>query len=882
MPKLRIEETDREKPIILIVGSKNPLIDFIITEYQKEFKIALVSQDSPVKVSENFYRIDPSSAHLVERLEEKIDYGIIFLDSSERHSLPSIFEKLDSDGAKTAIIVDVQKINNFVDIILELKNRNLFYFLFLGDVYSEAQNPPFESEVSKVIYSAIKNKTIKLTGNDLAPLFPIYQKDALSGINQILFGPKKQQRFYWLFYSHPQTYISAAHILKRVEPDLEIQYNEEGENVSRRLSYEELERDLSSKIIIKPSFLDKYLVGFEASLENFLNYKSEKNVVAEEIRETVSHKKVRKWKIPVIKYIMLSVFFFVVLNFLFAGLALLSLKGAADALQTNDYKKFSASANHAKLFFEIVKPVARIIDSISFFDSSKIKNNLRIAQEVIDLLATSSKDINAFENIQKGVDLEKLNGLIANGFYTYFMGQRLENELALGTKLPKDLSSVLALTSVAPEILGYNKTATYLILLQNNAELRPTGGFIGSVAKVKIDKGKIKSVELNDVYDFDGKLKAHIEPHYIIRRFLQPHLYLRDSNFDPDFQNSASTAALLYNLETGEEVDGVIAVNFDAVKEIIREIGPIDLPRYKITLDENNTFEFLERTIDDNFFPGSSAKRDVLQALFNQIVIRLEDSRNFSKLAYIFPKLLKEKDILFAFNKGSTQAIFSAGGYGGDISDKRISAPATASDFLSINEANIGVNKANATIERDAVYQVDFSGNKILSTLSYRITNTDREALDYHSYFRLITPASSRLSLIRIDGVEQKIIPAVTNFRVYEARNFKAPSGFEVDQTDDAGKQVFGFIVNVPKGKISQIDIVYENGVKIPSEKVLTYSLLFLKQPGVAEYPFTLRLKYDKGFTPQKIEEATFDQDTIILSRKITQDEIFTAKFVKR
>src|SRR3989344_7237342 len=122
MPKLTIEESSREKPIVLIVGDNNPLIDFVVNEYQKEFKIALVSQDSPAKVSEDFYRIDPSSAHLVEKLEEKIDYGIIFLDSAERRHLPSIFEKLATDAAKTAIIMGVQKVSEYSDIILELKN----------------------------------------------------------------------------------------------------------------------------------------------------------------------------------------------------------------------------------------------------------------------------------------------------------------------------------------------------------------------------------------------------------------------------------------------------------------------------------------------------------------------------------------------------------------------------------------------------------------------------------------------------------------------------------------------------------------------------------------------------------------------------------------
>src|SRR3989344_8002630 len=41
-----------------------------------------------------------------------------------------------------------------------------------------------------------------------------------------------------------------------------------------------------------------------------------------------------------------------------------------------------------------------------------------------------------------------------------------------------------------PDVLGFRGSKTYLVLLQNNTELRPTGGFMGAFALVTMDRGK--------------------------------------------------------------------------------------------------------------------------------------------------------------------------------------------------------------------------------------------------------------------------------------------------------------------------------------------------------------------------------------------------------
>ena len=280
MPKLSIETSEKEKPIALVAGNSNPLIKFLLDRLSQEFKIAFVSS-SNIETGQNstdnsndFYRINPDSAYLVKNLEEKIDYAVIFLEEEQnRRYLPHLFEKLIEDHTKTIIIVDVSRVEEFYDVILEYKKSANFYFLLLGDIYGEHEPSTFNSEISKSIDQAIKEHRLILTGNDLSPIFPIYYQDALTGISQIMLGPAKGQKFYYLFYSHPQTYISLIHVLSRVEPDLEIQYAQKEGEENVRQSREQIEELFKAKILVTPSYLDKYFLGFEKSIQNFQNYK---------------------------------------------------------------------------------------------------------------------------------------------------------------------------------------------------------------------------------------------------------------------------------------------------------------------------------------------------------------------------------------------------------------------------------------------------------------------------------------------------------------------------------------------------------------------------------------------------------------------------------
>lgn len=887
MPRFNIETQEKEKPLILVAGKDNPLVNLFFEAHGKDFKIAQISngQNPGEEKGENYYRIRTDSAHLIKNLEEKLDYAIVFLDSiDDRKFIPHVFEKIEQDQTKTTVIINIKEVENFYDIILEYKKIPSAYFLFQGELYSEKKDLAPESQASEIIQEAIRNKSITLSGNDLSPIFPIYTKDALEGLSQILLGPQRKQKFYYLFYSHPQTYISAIHIIRRVEPDLEIQYRETEDSLRPEKNFEQIEQELQSKIVITPSFLDKYFIGFEKSLSFFQGQTFEQSEPQETETPKIVIPKTSDLKFLIFSTIAAFVLFFVLNILLLAGAAI-NLKASINAFKHNDFKSVSGNIKSAKLFLDLTEPSVNVFSKVGeTLGGKKFFATFETAKSSINLLSLASSDFDLFQKHTLKIDLETLNKLASDARYLYFEAEKIRTNQPNKTVdelITPDLSKVISFLEIMPQVLGFNGEKNYLLLFQNNGELRPTGGFIGSIGELKISGGKIENIKIQDVYEYDGKLKAHVEPHYIIRRNLQPHLYLRDSNFDLDFQKSASKSALLYNLETGKKVDGVIALNFEVVKRLIENIGPIKLNSYNKTLDGTNTFDFLQDTIDNNFFPGSTAKRDVLQSLFDQLTLKIEnDQNNLFKVARLLPKLMNEKNILFAFKENSLYGIFSANGYTGEYRDERKQDGNLLLDFFSINEANIGVNKANIGIERKTSYEIELARQEVRSKIIHTLNNKGDK--NYKAYIRVVLASGSVLKSIKINGEEQKIIPAVTDFRVYENKNFKPKEGLEIDQSAEDGKEVFGFVLETPQNSERTIEITYINGQKIPDSTTVQYSLLFIKQPGTPAYPFEIKMTYGDNYSPKKIENATLKKNSILISKTVAGDDLFELELIKR
>jgi hypothetical protein len=874
---LRIEEQEKTKPLFLLYGNTTPLLPLLIDTLNTSASIVLSTN------TKHFHALSIAQYLPVERLgllghvKDVFSFAVLFLDESlSQHAVLNLLEKLKHDNAKVAVIISVRDLIGQQTIIRQLKQYDNIMLLLLGDLYGPTISENY-SKVSKIIQNGLIRRRVSLSENSLEPVFPMYSKDALQGIQYALFRARKHAPAYFLYYDNPQTTLSMVNLLRRVEPELEIaNIDHKGKGpISSINTHAEIEKFLQTVFHTPPRYISENILGFEKSILT-LHTKHE-NI--EKHQQTKRLFRFIPRKLPTPPPSAWSFLASLILGVILYHAVVLALLGwhvhsVQKALTAQNYTQALQSGKNFASLYPFIQPqlltIAQSIHNKGFDDGyttiSFVATLLQTDNALIDLLNTQKipDSYGAFSSVQ------------AEALSTYFFlqQQRAENIYIKNVvdNTTQSKLNYLATQSVLPEVLGYHEKKTYLLLFHNNGELRPSGGFIGSVGIATIEDGAVEDLEIHDVYDIDGQLKAHVEPHFIVRRFLQPHLYLRDSSFSLSFEESASSAATLYNLAMKKQVDGVIGVDFEAVRQLIEKTGPIYLPEYDKTIDAGQAFDFLQDTIESNFFPGSSQKRDVLKAVYNQLFLKLtENTKDTSTAVALVPDLIAEKHIMMAFADPTIQRIFTVSGMSGSLEDLREKKEDTLYDVVGVNEANIGVNKANADVTRLVEHEVFLNHESIEETTTLHLVNTAKEAVPYQSYIRLVTPTDSSLAEILIDDKVQSIVPAITNFSEYEKKSFQAPEGLEVDEAVIRDKKTYGFRVLVQKDSTQTIRMKYTRKV---TESKKGYNLWYIKQPGTIAYPLTITIRHPQN---SRLRGEGWNQSESAVTRQevISKDRVY-------
>lgn len=310
-------------------------------------------------------------------------------------------------------------------------------------------------------------------------------------------------------------------------------------------------------------------------------------------------------------------------------------------------------------------------------------------------------------------------------------------------------------------ILGQGSPKTYLVLLQNNMELRPTGGFIGSFILVDVDNGEVTAQKIYDVYDADGQMSGYVKPPEAIVKYLgEASWHLRDSNWDPDFATSAKRAEWFLDKSLNRQIDGVIGVNLEVLRTLIKSLGPLEVPDYGGSLTADNFYATIQSEVHKEFFPGSRKKSNYLTAVFNVVLTKLNTQGKDHALSLLTGILenIDSRDIQIYMNNESLQNEIIKAGIGGDLSV----------NSLGFVEANVGVNKANQYIERQGAWSFEKGESQIKAKGVFELTNTAIEQGDetrYRVYLRTFAPKGSELTAykISIGGKDQAIVPEKNN-----------------------------------------------------------------------------------------------------------------------
>jgi len=411
-----------------------------------------------------------------------------------------------------------------------------------------------------------------------------------------------------------------------------------------------------------------------------------------------------------------------------------------------------------------------------------------------------------------------------------FKAEDIEKIFIEGKRGIADFSKFL---EIFPQVLGAKERVTYLVLFQNNMELRATGGFIGSFALVSFDRGKMVEFEVFDVYSADGQLRGHVEPPRLLKEYLgEAGWYLRDSNWDPNFPTSAVRAEWFLEKTLKRRVDGVIGVNLNLPKKFLTVFDEIEMVDFGEKITAENLFQKAQHYAEVGFFPGSTQKRDFLGSLSRVLLERVKTSSSVErlKIAQAVHSDLQSKNLLFYFNDEELMKTVFNLGWGGALRQPSCFDSKTfcLEDYLMIVESNFGVNKANYFLRRNLVFETGLSqSGRVENVLRIDYLNGspagDRFGGDYKNFLRIYVPLGSVLERVKVGG---KILPEE-----------------EIELGVSSGKTFFGFLVKVPAGGEESIEIDYYLPYKLEKDLKIDYLFFWQRQPGAEPSPFVFKVE---------------------------------------
>ncbi|TSC72392.1 MAG: Uncharacterized protein G01um101438_476 [Parcubacteria group bacterium Gr01-1014_38] len=483
-------------------------------------------------------------------------------------------------------------------------------------------------------------------------------------------------------------------------------------------------------------------------------------------------------------------------------------------------------------------------------------------------LATLDRELKDIRKQLAGIPLDRLAGAEAEE-----VREVVQNVEFLNRAIENFLTS----EEVVLELLGARQDRQYLVLFQNNRELRPTGGFIGSFALMDVSRGQVRKIHADTIYNPDGQLKDFLLPPQPLRK-ITDRWYARDANWFADFRVSAAKVAQLFEHSGGPTVDGVLAVTPLVLEELLRLTGPIPMPDYEVTVTAENVVEETQRLVTYDYDRQQNQPKAFIADLLPEVLARVASlpRERWGELVEAFIHTLRSKHLLVYFRDDAAEASVLALGWGGALPQMPPARPNIFVDHLGRVEANIGGHKTDDLIEQSVEYDVTMhSENRATATLvvtrHHRGSRHGTPGVKPEEdparkpnviYERTFVPPRSELIEARgfvraatvpspfTAGAYTQPLTADPDLQALERRQEEHDSG--VFLGEESGLTTFGgWVITAPEETTVTV-LRYRLPFQVPPPSLLAsvarYELFLTHQPGHLPVPLRVTLRVPEGF----------------------------------
>jgi len=435
-------------------------------------------------------------------------------------------------------------------------------------------------------------------------------------------------------------------------------------------------------------------------------------------------------------------------------------------------------------------------------------------------------------------NLSKASALVEDVDPGLLPEEKRESFSEFQSKLPElknIVSDAVEYADFLEEFVGSRGIKQYLILFQNNSELRPTGGFPGTYAVVTFKDGRLVGFLVDDVYNLDGQLKENYIPPTPLQH-ITPTWGMRDANWFIDFSTSAQKVMEFFNKEAGYGVDGVITMSPRIISDILKVVGPIEMPEYGLVINSDNFLSTIQEEVEygDNRKQPKKVVVDMAPKFVEKVYS--SDSLQWLEIFNVFISGLDKKDMLMYFKNLNLENFVADKGFGGLIEN-------SDNDYLMVTLSNVKGSKTDRVTDNSIKVSARLEDGMVIHKLELtRQHNGGSNKYGFYNkqnpaYVRVLVPEGSKL--ISISGNSKPEFRPLINYDSSFKKDddlSKLESGFYVDGENgvstyrESGKTGFAFWLITDPGKKQTVELEYAVPMEYQKDG---YSIYIQKQPGL-------------------------------------------------
>lgn len=535
---------------------------------------------------------------------------------------------------------------------------------------------------------------------------------------------------------------------------------------------------------------------------------------------------------------------------------------AADHLVKGGLQLLSALETGFSVADSILEPISKTGEDASFKDFG-IEQKGEILQQLQQNAPELERALSQVELAE--LEFQKIpdDGLVP---------QLSEAKALVADRLPEGmeiLEEVVVAARLFPILAGYPEEQSYMLLFQNNTELRPSGGFLGSYGELTLKNAEIQKFTTHDVYGLDSASDISVEPPWQIKKLVAPYnksWYMRDSNWSPDFPSASENVLYFYDIEGGlEDFDGVIGITPDFISFLLEIAGPTEIAGQPYVFTSENLTETLQFHVEKNFVNKGidfHERKDIISDLSGVLIgkILALPQSEWPRIYDVVQQALMEKHMVVYMKNKDAQDFLESKNWAGEIND-------TEGDFILPVDANMASLKTDEYIERAFEYTLDATKSEPKAELKLSYKNNAPgltwKTTRYRNWNRIYVPGGSQF--------EQVIGSEDGDF--YNDPNTK----YEI--AEEKGKANYGTFISVEPGDQESLTYTYTLPKEVIGDDM--YTLYFQKQIGTISPKVRVRLSFDREIDAvfpsadaQKISATEVEFNSDLLS-----DKEFKVKF---